>query len=141
MPIRNGSAWWNGNLKDGSGTVEFANFSEPYSHAARFEEGNGTNPEELIGAAHAACFSMALSNNLSTAGFIPKKVTTTAQVSLEVGDQGAKITQIELNCNALVPGIDEPTFLEHAESTKTGCPVSQALSATPIKLTAKLLDS
>ena len=140
MPVRKGNAWWEGNLKDGAGKVEFDNFSEPYSHTARFLEGNGTNPEELLGAAHAACFSMALSNNLSTAGFTPTKVNTVAHVSLEVGDQGAKITQIELDCNALVPGIDETTFLDHANSTKTGCPVSQALSAIPINLTAKLLD-
>jgi osmotically inducible protein OsmC len=118
--------------------VEFGSFSAAYSFSSRFEEGSGTNPEELIAAAHAGCYSMALSNILATAGSTPTKVETTAQVSLEVGADGAAITGIELTCVAVVPGISDAAFLEHANAAKVGCPVSKALSATPITLTATL---
>ena len=138
MAVRSGQAVWRGDLKGGSGTVEFGSFSAAYSFSSRFEEGGGTNPEELIAAAHAGCYSMALSNMLATAGFTPTKVETTAQVSLEVGEGGAAITGIELTCAAEVPGIGEAAFLEHANAAKVGCPVSKALSATPITLAATL---
>ena len=110
-----------------------------YSFTSRFETGTGTNPEELVGAAHAGCFSMALSAGLSAAGFVPDQVSTTAHVNLNKVDTGFKITLIELVCEARVPNIDEAKFQEIAAGTKAGCPISQALAATEIKLTAKLL--
>src|SRR5205814_9849384 len=107
--------------------------------ASRFEEGTGTNPEELIGAAHAGCFSMALAAGLTKAGHSPTRISTTAQVSLEKVGEGFKITTIELNTESEVPGIDEQTFLEHAETAKKNCPVSQALAGADIKMNAKLV--
>lgn len=141
MAIRNASAVWEGNLKAGKGSMKLGSgaYEGAYSFASRFENGKGTNPEELVGAAHAGCFSMAFSHGLSEAGFIPTKVSTTAKVHLDPVPGGFKITLIELDCEAIVPGIDEPAFQKIAEGTKTGCPVSQALAATPIKLSAKLL--
>ena len=121
-------------MKLGSGAYE-----GPYSFKSRFEEGTGTNPEELIGAAEAGCFSMALSSNLEKAGHPAKRISTTATVKLEMVDGGPKITVIELETEAEVPGIDAAAFQEQAEKTKTGCPVSRALAGTEIKLTAKLL--
>ena len=138
MAVRSGQAVWRGDLKGGSGNVEFGSFSSAYSFSSRFEEGGGTNPEELIAAAHAGCYSMALSNILATAGFTPTSVATTAKVHLEVGDDGAAITKIELTCTAAVPAISEAAFLEHANAAKVGCPVSKALSATPITLDVSL---
>jgi osmotically inducible protein OsmC len=141
MPIRNASAVWEGNLKAGKGRMILGSgaYEGPYSFASRFENGKGTNPEELIGAANAGCFSMALSHDLSEAGFTPTKVSTTAKVHLDPVPGGFKITLIELDCEAVVPGIDDAAFQKHAEGTKSGCPVSQALAATPIKLNARLL--
>jgi osmotically inducible protein OsmC len=120
-------------MKSETGTVD-----GQYSFASRFEEGTGTNPEELIAAAHAGCYSMALSNILAKAGHTPTSVQTTAKVHLGVLEGGAAITKIELVCRADVPGLDQATFLEHANEAKVGCPVSKALSATPITLDAKL---
>lgn len=117
----------------GSGAYE-----GPYSFSSRFEEGKGTNPEELIGTAHAGCFSMVLSHGLAQAGFAPKRVNTTARVRLEKIGEGFKITTIELDTEASVPSIDERTFREHAEKAKRGCPVSKALAGVEIKLAAKL---
>ena len=118
----------------GSGAYEGA-----YSFVSRFESGPGTSPEELIGAAHAGCFSMALSNNLSTAGFPPTLVETTATVHLEKTDAGQTITRIDLVTRGDVPGIDEAEFVKHAEATKLACPVSRALAAvSEITLTATL---
>lgn len=139
MPVRNGEAVWRGDLPSGTGQVQFGSFSAAYSFSSRFKEGAGTNPEELIAAAHAACFSMALSNELAKAGFTPTRVETKASAHLEVGEGGASITKIELNCEAEVPNIDEAKFMEIANGAKVGCPVSKALSATPISLEAKLL--
>ena len=121
-------------MKLGSGAYE-----GPYSFKSRFEEGTGTNPEELIGAALAGCFSMALSANLEKAGHPAQHVETTANVKLEMVDGGPKITTIELDSRAQVSGIDEATFREQAEKTKTGCPVSKALTGTEIKLNARLV--
>ena len=121
-------------MKLGSGAYE-----GPFSFSSRFEEGSGTNPEELIGAALAGCFSMALSANLEKAGHPAKRVSTTANVKLEMVDGGPRITTIDLQNEAEVPGIDEAAFREQAEKTKTGCPVSKALTGTEIKLNAKLL--
>jgi osmotically inducible protein OsmC len=110
-----------------------------YSFSSRFEEGTGTNPEELIAAAHAGCFSMALSGGLSRAGHAPTRVHTTARVQLEKGDAGFSITTIELDTEAEVPGIDEATFQDQAATAKAGCPVSRALAGVDIKLNARLV--
>ena len=110
-----------------------------YSFSSRFEEGAGTNPEELIAAAHAGCFSMAFSNGLAKAGFTPTRVSTTAKAHLDKVGEGFKITTIELNTEGHVPGIDEKTFMEIAENAKANCPVSQALKGIDIKLNARLV--
>lgn len=140
MAERKGTAVWNGTLKEGSGTMKLGSgaYEGPFSFQSRFEEGSGTNPEELIGAALAGCFSMALSANLEKAGHPGKSVRTSADVKLEMVDGAPKITTITLNTEAEVPGIDEARFQEQAEKTKTGCPVSKALTGTEIKLNAKL---
>ena len=121
-------------MKLGSGAYEGA-----YSFSSRFEEGKGTNPEELIGAAEAGCFSMALSSNLEKAGHPPKRISTVATVKLEMIEGTPKITTIDLKTEANVPGIDEAKFREIADQTKKGCPVSKALAGTQINLDAKLL--
>ena len=140
MPKRTAEAQWEGSLQDGKGTMRFGSgaFEGQYSFASRFEEGSGTNPEELIGAAHAGCFSMALSAGLGRAGFTPERVSTTATVNLEKGDAGFRISRIDLTTEASVPGIDEATFQEQAQTAKANCPVSQALAGTEITLQAKL---
>ena len=137
MIIRESSAKWEGTLIDGKGQMRLASgaYEGPYTRASRFEDGPGTNPEELIGAAHAGCFSMFLAAILAKAGHITTQINTTARVHL--GD-GPKITLIELSTTGIVPGIDESTFIEFAEEAKKGCPVSQALAAVEIRLTAKL---
>ena len=142
MPVRTADAQWEGTLQDGKGTMRFGSgaFEGQYSFASRFEAGTGTNPEELIGAAHAGCFSMALSGGLSRAGHPPNRVHTTAKVHLEKGDAGFRISTIELETEADVPGIDESAFQEAAAAAKAGCPVSQALAAVDIKLNARLLS-
>lgn len=141
MATRIGSAVWEGTLKGGKGTMKLGSgaYEGPYSFSSRFEEGTGTNPEELIGAAEAGCFSMALSSNLEKAGHPAKRISTKATVKLEMVDGGPKITTIDLDVEAEVPGIDQGKFQEQAEATKKGCPVSKALSATPITLKAKLI--
>ena len=138
MAIRNSSARWQGNLTEGSGSVKLGSgyFEGPFTFASRFQEGKGTNPEELIGAAHAGCFSMFLSAILSKDGFTVKEIATTATVHL--GD-GPKITLIELNTEAKVDGIDDTTFQKYALQAKAGCPVSQALAAVETHLNAKLI--
>jgi osmotically inducible protein OsmC len=138
MTISNSTAVWKGNLTEGSGTMKLGKggYEGPFTKASRFDNGAGTNPEELIGAAHAGCYSMFLSALLSKSGFPPAEIRTTAKVHL--GD-GPAITLIELETQAQVPGCDEPTFLQHAEQAKAGCPVSKALAAVTIKLTAHLL--
>jgi osmotically inducible protein OsmC len=140
MPTRNAEAVWNGDLKQGQGTLKLGSgaFEGKYSFATRFEEQPGTNPEELIGAAEAACFAMALSAGLGKSGHQAKSIRTKAKVHIEKVGEGFSITRIELDCEGEVPGIDEKTFQEHAEKTKTGCPVSKALAGTKIELTARL---
>lgn len=137
MTIRESSAIWQGNLVEGKGSMRLGSgaFEGAFSRASRFEDGPGTNPEELIGAAHAGCFSMFLSLILSKAGHIPTRIATTAKVHL---GEGPKITRIELSTVGEVPGIDEKIFIEFAEQAKKGCPVSQALAAVEISLTARL---
>jgi lipoyl-dependent peroxiredoxin len=141
MPVRKANAVWEGSLKEGHGTVALGSgaYEGPYSFGSRFEEAKGTNPEELIGAAHAGCFSMALSAGLGRAGFTPKRVATSAKVHLEKVGEGFKITRIELDNESEIPGIDESTFREHAGKAKEGCPVSQALAGVEISLNARLV--
>jgi osmotically inducible protein OsmC len=142
MALRTANARWDGTLRDGSGHMRFGGgaFDGAYSFQSRFEEGEGTNPEELIAAAHAGCFSMALSAELGKAGHDPKQVSTEARVSLVKGDEGFTIKRVQLVTEAEVPGISEDEFQEIAEAAKKGCPVSRALSGGPeITLDATLL--
>lgn len=142
MPARAASAEWNGSLREGKGTMKMASgaYQGPYSFASRFESGTGTNPEELIAAAHSGCFSMAFSAGLGKAGFTPTSVKTTATVHLDKMGEGMGIVRIDLDMTAQVPGIDEKTFMEVAEGAKKGCPISKALAAVPeITLKAKLI--
>ncbi|MDB6147269.1 MAG: peroxiredoxin [Spartobacteria bacterium] len=141
MAIRTGSAVWEGTLKQGKGNVKLGSgaFEGAYSFSSRFEEGKGTNPEELIGAAEAGCYSMALSANLEKAGHPAKRISTVATVKLELIGGGPKITSIDLKTEAEVPGIDEGKFHETAEQTKKTCPVSVALAGTQINLDARLI--
>lgn len=140
MPVRTAEAEWKDSLQEGSGTMRFGSgaFEGQYSFSSRFEEGVGTNPEELIAAAHAGCFSMALSGALTKAGHPPTRVHTTARVHIEKGDAGFSITRIELKAEGEVPGIDEATFKKEAEGAKVNCPVSKALTGAEITLDAKL---
>jgi lipoyl-dependent peroxiredoxin len=141
MPIRTASARWQGNLTEGSGTVTTGKggYQGNYSFKSRFEEGEGTNPEELIAAAHSGCFSMAFSKGLADAGFTPTSVETTAKVHLDKTDAGFGVTRIELDTVGAVPGIDEGTFQKIAEGAKENCPISRLLSpGADISLTAKL---
>jgi osmotically inducible protein OsmC len=141
MAVRTAEAEWQGNLREGRGTVKLGSgaFEGRYSFASRMESGPGTNPEELIGAAHAGCFSMALSAGLSKAGFNPARIHTTARVHFEKVGEGFAITRIELTTEAQIPGIDHATFEQHAEGAKKNCPVSRALAGTEITLSAKLV--
>lgn len=141
MAVRKGSAQWLGTLKEGKGTVtvESGVLEAPYSFSSRFEEGSGTNPEELIAAAHAGCFSMAFSLMLTQAGFPPDQIDTSAKVHLEQKDGGFAITRIELSTRAVIPEIDEKAFQEHAENAKENCPVSKALQGPEITLEATLV--
>jgi len=130
MATRNASARWDGNFTDGGGTMEFGTFSGAYSAGSRFEDAEGTNPEELIAAAHAGCYSMALALALEQAGHTPESVETTADVHLNPAEGGGfEINRIDLHTEARVPGIDAAEFEQLAEQTKQGCPVSKALAA------------
>lgn len=138
MAVRTSSAEWKGSLKEGAGIMKLGSgaYEGPFTFASRFESGQGTNPEELIGAAHAGCFSMFLSALLTNAGFTPTRIHTTATVHL---GEGPTITLIELNTEAEVPHLTEAAFLEHAVAAKKNCPVSKALAGPEIKLNAKLV--
>jgi osmotically inducible protein OsmC len=141
VATRNGSAQWNGNLKDGAGTVTVGDgvWSGDYSFASRFEDGDGTNPEELIAAAHAGCFSMALSAQLSEAGHAPSSINTTAKVQIRNVDGLPTIDHITLETEGDVPGIDQATFEQSAQDARTGCVVSRALAGVDkIELSARL---
>src|SRR5687767_13640408 len=141
MPVRTATARWEGPLQGGKGAMRLGTgaFDGAYSFGTRFEEEPGTNPEELIGAAHAGCFSMAFAGRLGKAGFAPKRVSTTANVHLTKGEAGFSITTVELKTEAEVPNIDEAKFQEIAEDAKKNCPVSRALAGTDIKVEAKLV--
>ncbi|HEY6121477.1 MAG TPA: OsmC family protein [Pyrinomonadaceae bacterium] len=137
---RNASAVWRGGLKDGKGTIATDSGvldNAQYSFSTRFEEGKGTNPEELIAAAHAGCFSMALSGQLGNAGLTAESINTTASVTLEKTDAGFTITKVQLDVRAKVPGATEETFNTAANNAKAGCPVSRLLKAE-ITMNAKL---
>ncbi len=138
MAARTSTAEWKGTLKAGSGTLKLGSgaWQGPYSFASRFESAKGSNPEELIGAAHAGCYSMFLSALLSDAGFTPTSIRTSATVHL---DEGPTISRIELSTEAVVPGLDEAAFRAHAEKAKQDCPVSKALAGPKISLQAKLV--
>lgn len=133
MATRNGNAEWRGDLQSGEGSLSVGSglFSGGYSFKTRFEEEPGTNPEELIAAAHASCFSMALSNILSEAGHVPESVATTAKVHLRFVDGAPTIAQIDLVTEGRVPGIDQQQFADFANQAKEGCPVSKALAGVP----------
>lgn len=141
MPVRKANAIWKGKIGDGEGTMSFGSgaFEGAFSVPSRFEDGKGTNPEELIAAAHAGCFSMSLSAGLTRAGYTPESINTTAQVHIEKLEEGWRITLIELYTEAKAPDVEESEFLELAKSAKENCPVSQALSSPKITLEAKLL--
>ena len=141
MPTRTAEAEWHGNLTEGKGEVKLGSgaYTGPYDWRSRSADGAGTNPEELIGAAHAGCFTMALSAELSQAGHPPTRIHTTARVHLEKVENGFAIPRIELTTEAEVPGIDATAFQEHATSAKANCPVSKALAGVHIELKATLL--
>jgi len=138
MPVRHAEAVWEGPFREGKGTMQFGGFSGPFNAGSRFEDAQGSNPEELIGAALAGCFSMAFSVGLGRAGFSPERIHTTAHVHIEKVGEGFTITRIELNNESRVPGSDQTQFQEIANATKSGCPVSRALAGTEIILNAKL---
>lgn len=142
MPTRTAQAMWQGSLIEGRGTMTLGSkaYEGPYSFRSRFEEGPGTNPEELIGAAHAGCFSMALAGVLAKAGHPPERIQTSARVHLEKQGEGFRITRIELRTEGKVPGIDAQRFREQAEAAKNGCPVSRALAGVEIRLEANLVS-
>jgi lipoyl-dependent peroxiredoxin len=143
MPKRTASARWDGTLQEGSGTMRMksGSYEGPYSSQSRFQEGDGTNPEELIAAAHAGCFSMALSADIGRAGYDPSSVETTATVHLEMEDTGPRIARIVLDTRATVPGIADDEFQRVAAGAKQNCPVSKALAAVEtIELNAELVS-
>ena len=140
MAIRKANAKWEGGLQSGKGNVKLGSgaFEGSYSFKSRFEEGTGTNPEELIGAAHAGCYSMALSANLEKAGFKPESVQTEAEVHLDKAGEGFTISKIKLTTQASVPDISKEEFQQQATMAKENCPVSKALAGVAIELDASL---
>jgi osmotically inducible protein OsmC len=141
MPTRTADAEWTGNITEGKGSMKAASgaLSGPYDWRSRSADGPLTNPEELLGAAHAGCFSMALSGSLGKAGFTPTRIHTTAKVTFEKQGEGFAITRIDLDTEAQIPNIDEATFQQQANGAKANCPVSKALAGTQINLQARLL--
>lgn len=141
MPTKKADAVWKGDLKSGKGTMKLGSgaYEGSYTFASRFENGEGTNPEELIGAAHAGCYAMAFSNELAKAGFTPNSMDVHADVTLEVTDDGPAITTIKLTAKGDVPNIKNDQFQEIAEAAKKGCPVSKALTGVTIELDASLV--
>ncbi len=139
MSIRTAKSQWNGTLAAGKGTMNFSNYSGPFTFASRFEEGTGTNPEELIGAAHSGCYSMFLAALISGEKLTPESVKTTATVHLGKDEKGPVITTIELNCVVKCDGLSREKFEELAAAAKAGCPISRLVAAADIQLTATLL--
>lgn len=140
MPTRNADARWEGSLSDGKGTMRSASgaVDGAFSASSRFEDGSGTNPEELLAAAHAGCYSMALANELGKEGHVPDSVETTAKVHLEKGDGGFSIPRIDLVTTAVVADLDDAAFQEIATATSQACPVSKVLAGAEITLDATL---
>lgn len=140
MPIRTAEARWKGSLKDGSGTMQLGSgaFQGNYSFNSRMGNGSGSNPEELIGAAEAGCFSMAFANALTEAGHVPQEIHTSASVHFDRTDKGWAITRLDLTTEGVVPGVDAATFNRLAEDAKKNCPVSKAMTGTQINLKATL---
>lgn len=138
MAVSMSTAVWEGTLKEGNGvmTVGRGRYEGPFTYASRFETGEGTNPEELIGAAHAGCYSMFLSALLSNNGYTPTRISTSATVHMGAGPA---ITKIELKTDVEAPGLDAETFQAKASEAKAGCPISKALASVEIELTARLL--
>ena len=140
MPVRKAEAIWEGDLPNGSGTMKMGQWEGPYSATSRFQEGSGTNPEELLAAAHAGCFSMAFSKVLAEAGHIPNRIHTTARVHIEKLNGGHGITRVELSTEVDVPDIDEDIFQDSAEAAKENCPVSQLFKGAEISVEARRSD-
>lgn len=141
MAVRKAEATWEGTFREGGGTMQFSTYTAPFTFVSRFEEDAAkANPEELLGAAHAGCFTMSLAARLSRAGFTPQRIHTTAAVNIEKVNEAFTITRIDLNCEGSVPGVDEATFIAQAEDAKANCPVSRALASVQISLTARLVN-
>jgi len=141
MADRKATAIWEGDLRTGKGSMRFADYDGQFSYSSRFEEGTGTNPEELLGAAHAGCFSMAFGNELAKAGYTPRKIETTAHIALRQVDGHARIVKSHLVTKAIVPGISQEDFKEIANAAMKGCPVSAALTGIEITLDAELAQN
>jgi len=139
MSVRSANAQWNGTLKEGNGTMNFSDYSGPYTFASRFEEGKGTNPEELVGAAHAGCYSMFLSALISGNDLVPESVQTTAKVHLGRDETGPVVTTIELDCQVKCSGLSQELFDQLAQDAKSKCPISRLVAAADIKLNARLV--
>jgi len=139
MSVRSANSKWNGTLKDGKGTMNFSNYRGPYTFASRFEEGKGTNPEELVGAAHSGCYSMFLAALISGENLVPESVETTASVHLGRDETGPLVTTIELNSKVRCEGLSQEKFDELAAAAKAKCPISRLVAAADIQLTATLL--
>lgn len=139
MSVRTAKSQWNGTLKDGKGTMNFSNYSGPYTFKSRFEEGSGTNPEELVGAAHSGCYSMFLAALIAGEGLDPESVETTARVHLGKDDIGPVVTTIELDCTVKCSGLSQDKFQELSAAAKDKCPISRLVAAADVKLNAVLL--
>ena len=138
MPVRTGQAQWNGTLKSGKGEMDLGGMKRPFSFSSRMEEGQGSNPEELLASALAGCYSMALSADLEKAGFDPQQVSTTAKANFNNTSGKWTVESMDLDVTARVPGIDDTRFQQIADGTKSGCPVSRALAGVKINVNAKL---
>jgi osmotically inducible protein OsmC len=139
MSVRTAKSQWNGTLKEGRGTMNFSNYSGPFTFKSRFEEGTGTNPEELVGAAHSGCYSMFLAALISGEGFTPESVETTAKVHLGSDETGPVVTTIELDCQVKCDGLSKEKFKELSLAAKEKCPISRLVAAADVKLNAVLL--
>jgi osmotically inducible protein OsmC len=139
MSTRTARAQWNGTLKEGAGTMKFSDYNGPFTYLSRFEEGKGTNPEELVGAAHAGCYSMFLSALISGENLTPASISTSAKVHLTSDDIGPVVSLIELSCEVKCEGLSQEKFEELAAAAKAKCPISRLVAAADIKLDAKLV--
>jgi osmotically inducible protein OsmC len=139
MSVRTAKSQWNGTLKDGKGTMNFSNYSGPFTFKSRFEEGSGTNPEELVGAAHSGCYSMFLAALISGEGLNPESVETTAKVHLGSDETGPVVTTIELDCQVKCDGLSQEKFEELSLAAKQKCPISRLVASADVKLKAILL--